>query len=208
MVDGLFLRGHGLNLYHLQYECLGYIWDPLDCCGTIADGRFLRGHGLNLYHLQYECLGLLSIWEPPLYTLVYRRCEMCIMPSWGISETPKTAAARWLMVVFCIFGLSSIGHQSSGIRHVGNVGIGFTDIYYIYYSRVFLMPRETVAYKRLLRSIALIWIPYNMLAKRWMVAMIWKAAINIWPSAISHQTPAISHRPSVIGHQPSAIAIT
>ena len=23
MVDGRFLRGHDLNLYHLQYECLG-----------------------------------------------------------------------------------------------------------------------------------------------------------------------------------------
>ena len=54
--------------------------DPLDCCGTMADGRFLRGHGLNLYHLQYECLELLSIWEPPLYTVVYPSCEMYVMP--------------------------------------------------------------------------------------------------------------------------------
>ena len=67
---------------------LGYLWDPLDCCGTMADGRFLRGRGLNLHHLQYECLELLSIWEPSLYTLLYQLCEMCIMPSWGISETP------------------------------------------------------------------------------------------------------------------------
>ena len=48
---------------------LEYLWDPLDCCGTMADGRFVRGHGFNLYHLQCECLGLLSIWEPALYTL-------------------------------------------------------------------------------------------------------------------------------------------
>ena len=25
MADGHFLRGHGLNLYHLQYECLGLL---------------------------------------------------------------------------------------------------------------------------------------------------------------------------------------
>ena len=45
---------------------LGYLWVPLDCCGTMADGRFLRGHGLNLYHLQYECFGMLSIWVTSL----------------------------------------------------------------------------------------------------------------------------------------------
>ena len=66
---------------------LGYLWDPLDCCSTMADGRFLKGNGLKLYHPKHECLGLLSILEPPLYTLVYRRCEMCIMPSCGIFET-------------------------------------------------------------------------------------------------------------------------
>ena len=49
---------------------LRYLWDPLDCCGTMADGRFLRGHDLNLYHLQYECLGLLSIWVTSLYVSV------------------------------------------------------------------------------------------------------------------------------------------
>ena len=47
---------------------------------SMADGRFLRGHGLNLYHLQFECFELFCIWEPPLYTLVYRRCEMSTMP--------------------------------------------------------------------------------------------------------------------------------
>ena len=71
----------GVSLFgYVNNAKLRYLLDPLDSCSTMADGHFLRGHGLNLYHLQYECLGLLSIWEPLLYTMVYRRCEMCIMP--------------------------------------------------------------------------------------------------------------------------------
>ena len=117
MADGRFLRGHGLNLFHMQCECLEmlsilvpllytrvyhcfqtwtmtklvYNWDPLDCCGTsgtIADGRFLRGHRLNLHHMQYECWGLLSILVTSLYTRVYRCFETWIIQV-KLWQTPR-----------------------------------------------------------------------------------------------------------------------
>ena len=50
-----------------------------------------------------------------------------------------------------------------------------------------------MAYYRFRSTMALNWIPQNMSEKCWMVAMIWKAAINIWPSAISHQPSGIGH---------------
>ena len=40
---------------------LSSLWNPLDCCGTMADGRFRRGHGLTFYNLQPVCLRLLRI---------------------------------------------------------------------------------------------------------------------------------------------------
>ena len=158
MADGRFLRAHSLNLYHLQYECLGllsigvpslsihsmsllwivcnaklaYLWEPLDCCGTKADGRILRGNGLNLYYLKYECLGQLSIRVTPLYVSV---C-LCYLPL-------------------------PFSHRAN--KRVGRVGVHFFSIFTIYtiYTtvRYFLKPRETMAYNQFLRTIALIWIP-------------------------------------------------
>ena len=79
----------GISLFgYVSNANLGYLRYTLDCCGTMADGRFLRSHGLNLYHLQYDCLELLSIWELPLYTVVYRSCEMCVMPKLGYLLDP------------------------------------------------------------------------------------------------------------------------
>ena len=79
MADGSFLWGYGLNLHHLQYECLGllsiwnrhlylgislfrdinnammgYLWDPLHHYGMMAAGNVVRGHGLNLYWNQIK----------------------------------------------------------------------------------------------------------------------------------------------------------
>ena len=110
LVDGQFLGDHNLKLYQLKkglrllsiwvplvYAVMchypltwrlqvGFLWDTIHCCGTMADGRFLWRHGLNLYIYISLAIWILlrTLWYPwwlmvvslEAIILIYITCNM------------------------------------------------------------------------------------------------------------------------------------